>query len=603
MALSTSYVISTLSLTKYAFGFVWKEKQGKLYVILMLLQSIWNALFPMVLVVLPGWIINELTGNQRVTYILSYVLFLVVVPVLSRILNAAFRSGLTNLRLKLSLCFEEEFFLHSAQMDYYKLENPEIQTQKGRAQQALNNLIKTVDTLFELLSGIIALVVISYLIATINVFVILLIVGIVAVNSFVAKKINYQKHLLSQELSKYDLHQGAYTYMLEHFSYAKEIRLFDISKFLVSVLINSKKESSKLEMKMQLSSNKLDIFYAITIFIQQVAIYGYLVFSVLKKIISVGDMTIFLSATDRFANSLSSIFNSYLKIANICLNLQELQEFMNIPMEQISSGTRTAIYKQDSTIEFKNVSFKYPGSQNYALRNINIVIKPSERLCIVGSNGSGKSTFIKLLTRLYFPTEGEILLDGVNINEFEYNSYQRLFAPVFQDFADYYMTLGQNIALSNEYSASKMDSVCRQSGLTKLVDKLSKGYETQVGKWLDEEGFDPSGGENQRIAIARACYRGGEIFLLDEPTAALDPLAEHEIYTQFNKMITQKTAVLITHRLSAVQLADNVAVFEQGELVEYGTHQSLYDQHNLYYEMFEKQSKFYRNTEKQKVEE
>lgn len=281
--------------------------------------------------------------------------------------------------------------------------------------------------------------------------------------------------------------------------------------------------------------------------IQQIVLYSYLVYKVLIGSISIGNMTIFLSATGRFSSSLRNVFSSYLNISNICLSLEELREYISIKSIQYAIGTEHPIYN-NSVIEFKNVSFKYPGSENYALKNINLVIHPNEKLCIVGSNGSGKSTFIRLLTRLYCPTEGEILLNGVNINQYDYEEYQHLFAPVFQDFAEYYMTLGKNIALSEQYLSSKMDKVCCECGLSTLVNKLSKGYNTQVGKWIDEEGFNPSGGENQRIAIARACYHGGEIFLLDEPTAALDPITEYEIYTQFNKMITEKTAVLVTHR-------------------------------------------------------
>ena len=157
------------------------------------------------------------------------------------------------------------------------------------------------------------------------------------------------------------------------------------------------------------------------------------------------------------------------------------------------------------------------------------------------------------------------------------------------------MTLGENIVLANKYDKERLDNVCSSAGLNSLVNELPKGYNTQVDKWIDEEGFEPSGGENQRIAIARASYHGGNIFILDEPTAALDPMTEYEIYTQFNRMITDKCAVLITHRLSAVQLADKVAVFDNGSVAEYGTHKELYSKGGIYTEMFDKQAQFYRD--------
>ena len=191
--------------------------------------------------------------------------------------------------------------------------------------------------------------------------------------------------------------------------------------------------------------------------------------------------------------------------------------------------------------------------------------------------------------------KGEILLNGTNINEYDYTEYQRLFAPVFQDYVRYYFSLGTNIVLASQFDKDKLDKICQECGLTDLVNKLPKGYDTQVDKFIDEEGFEPSGGEDQRIAIARACYKGGEIYLLDEPTAAIDPMAEYEIYTQFNNMTKNKCAILITHRLSTVQLADKVAVFDNGSVVEYGTHKELYEKGGMYTEMFDKQAQFYRD--------
>jgi ATP-binding cassette subfamily B protein/ATP-binding cassette subfamily C protein len=252
-------------------------------------------------------------------------------------------------------------------------------------------------------------------------------------------------------------------------------------------------------------------------------------------------------------------------------------------------------FGKNSIIEFKNVSFQYPGSTHYALKNVNITLRGDEKLCIVGTNGSGKSTFIKLLTRLYTPKEGKILLNGVDINEYDHMQYQALFSPVFQDFALYHLSLRENIVLAGEYDEKRFNEVCTKSGLVPLADKLQKKYEAQLYKWVYGDGFEPSGGEGQRIAIARAVYHDAAVMLLDEPTAALDPVAEYEIYTQFNEMVTNKTAVLITHRLSAVQLADKVAVFENGAVVEYGTHKELYMNSGIYKEMFDKQAEFYVN--------
>jgi ATP-binding cassette subfamily B protein/ATP-binding cassette subfamily C protein len=311
-------------------------------------------------------------------------------------------------------------------------------------------------------------------------------------------------------------------------------------------------------------------------------------------------MTIYLTAIGQFAGSLNGVMNSYLGLSHRSLEIQEMIDFMNIPLKQYETGDKTPTFDENAVIEFRKVSFKYPNSDNYALKDIDITIRGNEKLCIVGANGSGKSTFIKLITRLYMPTEGEILLNGVNINEYDYLKYQRLFAPVFQDFCQYNLSVGKNIMLANEYNQERLDEICSKSGLlSPLINKLAKGYHTQVTKWTDEDGFEPSGGEGQRIAIARAVYHGAPISLLDEPTAALDPIAEYEIYRQFNEIITDKTAVLITHRLSAVQLAEKVAVFDNGALIEYGTHKELYHNGGIYTDMYDKQASYYTDGSKE----
>lgn len=335
-------------------------------------------------------------------------------------------------------------------------------------------------------------------------------------------------------------------------------------------------------------------FFAFTNLIQGTIFHGYVVYRVLRHGLGVGDMTVYISAMQQFASALGRVVNSYMNLSRSSLDIAELKTFMDIPLSYQKSGSEEPILDKNSVIEFRSVSFKYPGSEIYALRNVNITIHANERLCIVGENGSGKSTFIKLLTRLYTPSDGEILLNGKNVNEYDFSKYQSLFSPVFQDFEHYHFTLGENIILAHEHDQSRLDEVCSKSGLSGLIAKLPNGYDTQVYKALDEKGFEPSGGEAQRIAIARAIYHNAPIVLLDEPTAALDPMAEYEIYTQFNDMITDKTAVLITHRLSAVQLADKVAVFDKGCVIEYGTHDELYAGGALYRDMFDKQAHFYR---------
>ena len=586
-------LVNTFRTTKYMLGFVWKS--GKLYVLMRIIMSVINTIFPLIYTIFPGLIINELTNDLRIDKIILYVGILTLSPPINNILNSQLNKALTQISSSFNIKCQSDFLLYTMKMDYETLEIPEINRLKYRANDVLDNTLNTVNLLSSLITAILSLIAISYIITTLSPLIIVLIICVVYVNSLVTKWLNRQQYFSRIEAEKNSSKNMVMSYITTEFWFAKEIRLFGLKDLLVSKCAEIERDTNKTQMSYMKKENKASFAMSVTAFIQQLVLYVYLIFLVIKKGLSIGNMTIYMNAVGQFSGALSSVVNSYLQLSANSLNVNDLIDFMNIPMRHYGSGEKIPCYNDKSIIEFRNVSFKYPGSENYALKNLNLKINYKEKLCIVGSNGSGKSTFIKLLTRLYSPTEGEILLNGVNICEYDYEKYLRLFAPVFQDFCRYDFSIKENIVLADEFVAEKLDKVCDVNNLTELIEKLPKGYETYVGKTIYGNGFEPSGGEDQRIAIARACYHGGEIYILDEPTAALDPNAEYEIYTQFNRMITVKCAVLITHRLSAVQLADKVAVFDNGSVAEYGTHKELYSKGGIYTEMFDKQAQFYRD--------
>lgn len=585
---------STVKMLKTILMVITAKSGGKAYIALTAFLAIVKTVPPLALTVLPGLIITELTEEVRVSLIVSYVAVLLAVPVVTSFITTFLSNAIYEKKLSLNLQMEESFYTFCFQLDYESMEKPDIMVARDRAERTLQKFPSGIEQLVELISAMISFGVVSSIIISLNPFIVLFIVATIAINSIISKKYNEKLYGIGRELSRYDNYQGAYSYMLTQFDYAKEVRIFGIWNYLISVYADSKIKSNKMELKYFKTKNKPSLVYAITNLTQQAVLYTYLVASVVKHIITIGSMTICLAAAQQFATSLGQVFSSYVNLANMNLDIEEYLNFLKTPSKQRKMGNIIPKFKKGSVIEFKNVWFKYPGSDIYALKNVNLTIKEREKLCIVGMNGSGKSTLIKLLMRLYFPTEGEILLNGININCYDYSAYQRLFAPVFQDFANYHLTIGENITFSKEYDLEKLNKICKQCGLMELLEKLPKGYETQVGKWIDESGIDPSGGEEQRIAIARARYRDGYVFVLDEPTAALDPFAEYEIYSQFNSMTENKTAIFITHRLSAVKLADAVVVFDNGELKEYGTHGQLYAKNGIYKEMFDKQAEFYR---------
>jgi len=269
-----------------------------------------------------------------------------------------------------------------------------------------------------------------------------------------------------------------------------------------------------------------------------------------------------------------------------------LDEYLNVPM-RLRTGTQLPPPAGQHRIEFRSVSFRYAGAEKWALRRISLVLEPGEKLSIVGENGSGKTTFAKLLMRLYDPTEGEILLDGVDIRRIDCDRYMELFSAVFQDFQLFSMSLRDNIALGLPVSDEEILHALDQVGLSGFVRSLPRGLDTHIDRLFDENGVIPSGGEGQRIALARALIRNSPLILLDEPTAALDPRAEYEIYQGFDSLTKGKTAVYISHRLSSSRFCDRIVVLHGGEIIECGTHDELISLAGRYAELYRMQAQFY----------
>lgn len=267
-------------------------------------------------------------------------------------------------------------------------------------------------------------------------------------------------------------------------------------------------------------------------------------------------------------------------------------EYLNLEAEKTKGDSFTEMTK--GVIEFRNVSFRYPGTKELVLDHVSLKIEPSEKIAVVGKNGSGKTTLVKLLCRLYEPEEGEILWNGKNIREYDLREWQKIFAIVFQDYSLLSLTLGQNVAASEQYEVERAKEVLQLAGFGERLNKLKKGLETVVYPEYEQDGVSFSGGEEQKIAIARAIYKGGQICILDEPTAALDPVSESRVYESFDEIVKGKTAVYISHRLSSCKFSDRIFVLDNGKIAESGTHEALLSQNGLYAQLWQAQAQYYK---------
>ena len=324
-------------------------------------------------------------------------------------------------------------------------------------------------------------------------------------------------------------------------------------------------------------------------------VYAFVCLKALAGAFGLGSVTQYVASITKVSGGMSSFVSTLGDMRNNAPFLELTFEFLDIP-NNMYQGSLTVEKRNDRKyeVEFRNVSFKYPGSENYALRNVNMKFEIGKRLAVVGMNGSGKTTFIKLLCRLYDPTEGEILLNGIDIRKYNYAEYMNIFSVVFQDFKLFSLTLGENVASGSNIDREKVIDCLNKAGFGGRLAEMPNGIDTYLYTDYEKDGVNVSGGEAQKIAIARALYKDSPFIILDEPTAALDPIAEAEIYGKFDEIAGDKTAIYISHRLSSCKFCDEIAVFHEGAVIQQGTHASLVaDESGKYYELWHAQAQYY----------
>lgn len=389
-------------------------------------------------------------------------------------------------------------------------------------------------------------------------------------------------------------------HVTQDFSYAKDIRLFHMQDWILG------KQHQVLAEKQEKMLHSRNLWIYNSIFahgmsiLQNAAIYAVLILVFMGKGMTIGNFTLYLGLASTFAAALTEVLNRAGDLKKNSLWVDDFRSFMGLTDDE--EGDCIPLPKTDCyTFTFRNVSFRYGGAKSYALQNVNLTIRAGERLAVVGLNGAGKTTLIKLLLRLYDVSEGEILLNGTNINRFRRREYFALFAPVFQNAEIFAFPVSENVSMKPPKATDRAlaEQYLVQAGLADKLAELKDGVQTELLKVLHDDGVDLSGGEKQKLALARALYKEAPIIVLDEPTAALDALAEYRLYKNFDKMIGKKSAVYISHRLSSTRFCDNIAMFVAGKMVEYGPHEALLAKKGAYAEMFEIQAQYYRDEEVQ----
>lgn len=409
----------------------------------------------------------------------------------------------------------------------------------------------------------------------------------------VATQMNKAWFKAGDEYSRLDRIFYYFLNMFSDYNTGKEIRLYKEQNLIEHTATDKLlTDGEKLLKKASLHTAKSSSFVAILGALVGFGIYLFIGVKGLYGLFGIGSLVLYCGSFMQIINGIMKMAVTFGKTAEMVPLVNYYFEIVNVK-DNMTYGVKELDLSYKFEIEFNNVSFKYPNTESFALKNINIKINNGEHLAVVGRNGSGKTTFIKLMCRLYDVTDGEILINGINIKDYSKESIIKLYSVVFQDFKIFSITLAQNISANEKYDKERLYDALDKANIKGRVLAMENKESTYLYKDLDKSGIEISGGEAQKLALARALYKDSPVVILDEPTAALDPVAENEIYNRFNSFVDNKTAIYISHRLSSCAFCNRIAVFDKSHLVETGTHQELLNANGKYSELWNAQAKYY----------
>ena len=415
----------------------------------------------------------------------------------------------------------------------------------------------------------------------------------ILVSTITKKKEASLQHELFERNVRTNREYGYFYNLIFDYANGKYVRLYKSQPLIEAKMhkIVQYLEDSFKWMFTMTNKNQIPVFLVNCLL--QIVSYLYVGLKAIFSLISVGSALKYISAYSNLVDGVSSIFYIWIEINVKADYLSYFYDFIEIENKQYE-GTIPTEKRDDNEfeIEFRDVSFRYPNTENYVLRHVNQKIKIGTKTAVVGKNGAGKTTFIKLLCRLYEPTEGQILLNGVDIRYYDYKDYARLFSVVFQDFNLFSFSIAENVAGGKAYEDEKVSDCLERAGFGDRLAKMPDGIHTNIYQ-QEDDGVEISGGEAQKIAIARALYKDAPLVILDEPTSALDPISEYEIYQHFDSMVQDKTSIYISHRMSSCRFCDKIIVFDQGEIVEQGSHEELMASGGLYSQLWNAQAQYY----------
>lgn len=579
------------------------------------IAAVIQALTPYIAICMSALIIDELTGDRNTSILIRYVLITTGGTLFFNIISILLQNKITIMTNVFRQKFKKYLNIIKLNMDYDKMEDPKYNELHSKIVDSMivinGGITSVVGLITSMVTNTIACATAIVIIARVFVdktsensqltslgvglFYIVIIIASIALTVSNSRKESKKEFGLFRKWSPNSIiNYYHFTYM-EDDKAAKDIHIFNQKDLIVGEI---RDKARKPWMEILIKKSRLVQMYFGTNTIISTFIGGltYVVIGLraLKGYISLGKISQSYASIVILISSIQKLFVSMSQIISNNEYLKVLYEY--IDLAEVSSEGKVIPKEQNGwTVEFHNVSFKYPSTEQYALKNVSFKLASNSQTAIVGMNGSGKTTMIKLLCGFYKPQEGYITLNGIKIEDYKRDAYLELFSVVFQDFKVFAFPIGENVAASVHYDKKRVWDALKTAGLNEKAESLPNKLEQYLYKNVDVEGMDISGGEEQKLAIARAFYKNAPFIIFDEPTAALDPIAESETYTKFNQIVGEKAAVFISHRLSSCRFCERIFVFDQGEIVQRGTHDDLLkDSNGRYYELWNAQAQYYK---------
>lgn len=580
-------------------GLAWKACPS--YILLLALQALATAGKLWLNVVLPKFLVEELVGARETgtlclwggLIVLNNVGMAWTEKLMERLLEV--RRSYTRHAMKRQMA---EKIMN---LEYACLENPYYLDLKERAAFAINNqdaVSQMISCISKVCSGVLSLLGLAVILVTMGpVLLVVLTLGI-GIMLLLSKKMSQYTVFISQQLIPINRKFGYYIGLESEKQYQKDIRLYDMRNMITERLSVFTQETCDLfeEMYVQAGRTRGRIS-ALNDFLA-VFCYAYAGLRTLSdafgRRLSLGDLTMYVSAAAQFTATVMELGNSVVHMQEVQSFLEPYMEFMALAEETAENGAEPFVGPVE-TLEFSHVTFTYPKADKPVLKDISFSIRRGEKISIVGLNGAGKSTLVKLVCRMYRADSGEIRINGRNIYDYDYLSYMNAISAVFQDYRLFNFTIAENIACSGQGDERKINRLIDQVGMRDKINELPQGIHSRFGREYDKAGIELSGGQDQKIAIARALYKEASMVMLDEPASALDPIAEAEIYEKFNSLVEDKTAIYISHRMSSSIFCDRILILDGGRVADFDTHENLMQKtDSLYYRLFHSQAENYR---------